>query len=325
MSLRVSVVIAVYNGAPYLRKALDSALNQTYPPHEVIVIDDGSMDETPKTLESYGRRIVMRRFENAGVATAMNRGLELAGGDAVAFLDHDDVWFRNKLEKQVEALLRYPEAGFVCCDYAVRPPGGGGRMIKHFPTMRSLKGLNAADPFLKDSLRYLIQENFVGTSSAVMIRREVIQKVGLFNKNYRISGDYDYWLRCVAVADFVAVPEVLFYKRTHATNLSGDRTRTLLEQRDIMVSFFKSHRDCFEKSRVVDSYRREIAALHFVLGNLCFEKKQFAEAFSFYGAALRCRRSVSNLLVFLWTVTKKSVRLLTFDIISRKSLLRKGA
>ena len=225
---KISVVMAVYNGIPYVQKAIDSVLSQSYPVSELVVFDDGSFDGTPKLLAGYkDSRILVRRFENAGVAVAMNRGLELATGDYVAFMDHDDVWFRDKLKKQMAAVSRYPTAGFVCCNYAVRPPGLGGRLVKHFSKLESLKGFNFDDPILADPLRRLLIENFVGTSSTVLVSRAVIRKAGFLNRDYRITGDYDYWLRCAALTDFAVLPDVLFYKRTHAANISANESLTI--------------------------------------------------------------------------------------------------
>src|SRR5947199_8414115 len=89
-----------YNYARYLREAIDSALGQTCAPLEVIVVDDGSTDETPEVLSSYGDRIRVIRQQNQGVAVARNAGIAAAGGDYLAFLDSDDIWYPRKLELQ---------------------------------------------------------------------------------------------------------------------------------------------------------------------------------------------------------------------------------
>src|SRR5262245_58814803 len=109
----VSVIIPNYNYGRFLREALDSALNQTLPPLEVIVVDDGSTDESPEILESYGDRIRVIRQKNQGVGIARNTGAEAARGELLAFLDADDYWFPQKLEKQVEKINSDPELGMV--------------------------------------------------------------------------------------------------------------------------------------------------------------------------------------------------------------------
>jgi glycosyltransferase involved in cell wall biosynthesis len=102
--MAVSVITTVYNGAPYLREAIDSVLRQTAPPLELIVVDDGSADETPSILASYGDTIRVKRQPNAGQGAALIAGIEMARGDTLAFNDADDLWMPRKNELQVKAL-----------------------------------------------------------------------------------------------------------------------------------------------------------------------------------------------------------------------------
>ena len=113
---RVSVIVPTYNRREWLCEAIDSILAQTYGDLEVIVIDDGSTDGTGGALrERYGDRIRYRWYGNAGVSAARNRGIELARGEFVAFLDSDDLWLEPKVEKQVHYLDEHPEVGAVFC------------------------------------------------------------------------------------------------------------------------------------------------------------------------------------------------------------------
>ena len=102
----VSIVIPVYNGANYMKEAIDSALNQTYPNCEVIVVNDGSNDNgaTEKIALSYGDRIRYIKKENGGVATAVNRGIKEMKGEYFSWLSHDDYYYPQKIEKQIEAI-----------------------------------------------------------------------------------------------------------------------------------------------------------------------------------------------------------------------------
>ncbi|MCS6866300.1 MAG: glycosyltransferase family A protein [Gemmataceae bacterium] len=110
MTPRLSVIIAAYNCGPYLPAAIDSLLHQTLRPHEIIVVDDGSTDETPAVLARYAERIIMIRQANAGETAARNRALEAATGDFVAVLDADDISAPTRLEKQAAALTDQPDA-----------------------------------------------------------------------------------------------------------------------------------------------------------------------------------------------------------------------
>src|SRR5512143_3730544 len=105
----VSVVMPVYNGARYLRQALESALAQTYRPLEIVVVDDGSTDETPAILAEFGTRIRALRQPNSGSAAARNAALDAARGELIAFLDADDLWLPQKLAVQVEYLREHPD------------------------------------------------------------------------------------------------------------------------------------------------------------------------------------------------------------------------
>src|SRR3990167_8128796 len=110
---RVSVVIPTYNYARYLPQAIDSVLGQTYPHIEVVVVDDGSTDESRDVLRAYGSRIRWVQQERQGVSAARNRGVRESRGDLVAFLDADDRWLPTKLERQVARWCNEPELGLV--------------------------------------------------------------------------------------------------------------------------------------------------------------------------------------------------------------------
>ena len=109
MNVTVSVVVPAYNYARYLPKAIDSALGQTHPPLEVIVVDDGSTDDTPRVLAAYADRIRVIRQANQGAGAARNAGIAAARGEYVAFLDSDDLWHPRKLELQLARFASDPE------------------------------------------------------------------------------------------------------------------------------------------------------------------------------------------------------------------------
>ena len=111
----VSVIIPAYNRAHYIREAIESALQQSHRPLEIIVVDDGSTDETPQILATYSEPVRVFRQVNQGVAAARNLGVSHARGEYVAFLDSDDLWHPEKLEKQIERFEADPELGLVHC------------------------------------------------------------------------------------------------------------------------------------------------------------------------------------------------------------------
>src|SRR5688572_24722469 len=119
-----SVIIPAYRAAGTIARAVQSVLSQTYPPKEVLVIDDGSPDDLEAALEPFGDRVTVIRKENGGVASARNAGLDRATGDLIAFLDADDYWEPDKLRRHAELYRRHPALGLTCSRYFVQETGG---------------------------------------------------------------------------------------------------------------------------------------------------------------------------------------------------------
>ena len=308
----VSVVIAVYNGEKYLAQAIESALAQSFPPSEIIVIDDGSKDGTPAVIESYKKRgvVVSRRVEpNAGVANAMSAGMAMATGKYIAFLDHDDVWFRDKLKKQVEAMERYPEAGLACCNFAHRPESLRRRVF-HFSKLNFGRHFDFENLILREPFLTMVRESIIGTSSVVFLKRSVAEQVGSFNRKYRVSGDYDYWMRCSLVAPFVVLKDVLLYKRTTATNISADRVFTFTEYRQILRELPLEIQKTGGNKRWEALCRQEAAKISYMLGNLCFERGERARTFEFFDQGLRESKTLANLFAYGTLTLKKRIRCL---------------
>jgi glycosyltransferase involved in cell wall biosynthesis len=207
----VSVVIPSYNCARYILQAVESALDQSYPSVEIVVVDDGSTDETAELLERYRDRIRYIHQANRGLAGARNAGIRNARGDFVAFLDSDDVWFREKLEQQVAALLANPRAGLVHTDCLYRNEQSGTYYTLDRPRHE------LAD----NCYRRLFFGNCIHVSTAV-VPRKCLEKVGLFEEAPPMRGveDYDLWLRLARHYEFAYVPRQLAVYRHHGTNMS---------------------------------------------------------------------------------------------------------
>lgn len=178
----VSVVIPTYNRGWILREAVDSVLAQEYPAYEVIVVDDGSTDDTSSILRDYGNRIRVVRQENRGVSTARNRGVCEATGNLIAFLDSDDLWLPGKLETQVDFFRTHTEV-LICQteETWVR----NGRRVN--PKNRHKK---PSGDIFEPSLELCLV-----SPSAVMLRRELFEEMGGFDETLPACEDYDLWLR----------------------------------------------------------------------------------------------------------------------------------
>ncbi len=184
----VSVVIPTYNSSQYLPEALESVLAQTVLPLEIIVVDDGSTDDTADRLHPYLKLITYRFQTNSGVSAARNAGLQFAKGDYVAFLDADDVWHPRKLESQMRILTSHPDLGLL----------GTGKF--DWPEA----ALPIVEAGLEDTITYvtwrqLVVKNYFTTSS-VVARRDLLEQAGEFDCKMQGPEDRDLWLRLAELA-----------------------------------------------------------------------------------------------------------------------------
>ncbi len=178
----VSVIIPTYNRAWTLRAAIDSVLVQDYEDTELIVVDDGSTDDTPALLSAYGKQIHVIRQENQGVSAARNRGIRAACGDLIALLDSDDRWLPGKLATQVAFFTGHPDAQ-ICQTQEIWIRNG----VRVNPGKRHRK---PSGMIFSPSLALCLV-----SPSAVMIRRRLLREVGLFDESLPACEDYDLWLR----------------------------------------------------------------------------------------------------------------------------------
>lgn len=182
---KVSVIIPTYNTAQYITEAIDSVLNQTYEHYEIIVIDDGSTDNTKEALKDYKNKIKYIYKHNGGPASARNAGIKNSIGENIAFLDADDLWLPQKLEKQVEYFKTHPDVGLTFSAYLA------------FDENKSEKRPNIKEKIIsKDAFINLWWDNFLGTLT-VMVRKACFDKVGIFDESKDIEGseDSEMWLR----------------------------------------------------------------------------------------------------------------------------------
>lgn len=224
----VSVVVPARNAARYLDQAVESALAQTYRPLEVIVVDDGSTDETPALAARYGSALQYLRQDHAGVSVARNRGVSAARAEYVAFLDADDEWMPRKLEVQMERLTREPEAvasfsGALRVDSRTGAetyvsPGSGEDMVAEL----------------------LLHSTIVGPPSVAVVRRDAFAQTGGFDPRIAQGEDWDLWLRLAELGPFDLVDEPLARYRIHGANASRDVWRMERDNLRVLGKFFAS-------------------------------------------------------------------------------------
>lgn len=215
----VSVIVTTYNQRKYIQETIESVLNQTYKDYEVIVVDDGSTDDTPDVMSQFGKNIIYCRQTNMGIANSRNTGIRMARGELLAFLDGDDIWNNEKLFIQVDVAKRNPKSGMIVVDGVSFDENGIQKpTLFHGSWCKELKD-NAVvtGPYYSE----LLQQQLIFTTSQVMVPKNVLQCVGLSNQKFKRSSDYDFYLRIASKYDITFCSKRLVYWRYIPTSASG--------------------------------------------------------------------------------------------------------
>jgi glycosyltransferase involved in cell wall biosynthesis len=227
---RVSVIIPAYNAAAFVGEAVNSALAQSHPDVEVIVVDDSSTDGTPEILARYGDRIRVHRQPNGGVSSARNTGAALAGGDWVSFLDADDVWAPRKIEAQLTAAVDGEWVYTNRFNFGARGP---------LPEIQSdVTLMTEGDVFVP----LLMRGNFI-TVSSVMMRTALFQQLGGFHHQPGGCEDWDLWLRASSRHHQIRfVPEPLVGYRFTGSSMSANHRAMAPARRAVVARALESDR-----------------------------------------------------------------------------------
>ena len=206
----ITVVIPTYNHERFLRDAVESALAQTYPFVEIIVVDDGSTDNTPVLMETYADRVQYIRQTNRGLSGARNSGILAARGEFIALLDADDFWQHNYLRVTHKALIA--DVGLGAVQTGLRFVDGQGKPLPQ----------SGVATVPNDQMYDRLLDGEFFAPSAVVIRRWALAAVGLFDLDLRASEDWEIWLRVAHSYRFAGIAEPLLNYRVHGNNMSGD-------------------------------------------------------------------------------------------------------
>jgi len=262
----VSVIIPAYNCQEYIHEAIDTILNQTYKAIEIIVVDS-STDDTRQLLKRYGRQVRYFYQEPRGVSAARNFGLKQAYGTLVAFQDADDRWFPGKLEVQVRALEKFPDAKLVFSDYAMFDHSGvilPSACFPHFKLWFDRHKIPGAPLAIGRLYWELMLSNCIGTCS-VLVEKAAIDEFKGFDESFRTCEDLDLWLRLTTKYSMLYVDEVLAEYRVRDTGLSGSQsTRRMTWDVDRIRVREKHVRNCL----VPDQLRAQVKHLQ---GKHCWE------------------------------------------------------
>lgn len=233
MNRRISAVIPTYNNAAYILRAIASIHAQTFLVDEIIVIDDGSSDNTEHVIASVPNVRYFRQ-SNSGPSAARNRGVEMATGEWIAFLDADDEWTPNKIKLQLEALDKHPELALIASDMAEIDENN--RIL--VPSVLAQHGLladfetwNGAP--IPAALAHLVKKNFIPTGT-VLVRRDLIRAIGGFNQDIRYGEDLLLWARIAARHPIACLPVVTMRRRRHDNNVTRNLTPLMRDLTRVM-------------------------------------------------------------------------------------------
>ena len=202
----VSVILPVFNGEDYLRYAIESVLKQSWRDLELIIIDDGSVDSTPRIAASYPPPVKYVRQQNTGVAGAFNHGLRLAAGKYISWLSHDDVFLPTKLEKQVAVLDQVTVPAVCYTDIRMIDGNGDVMSVQRVP-----------EHDRQQALRHVLTGGGICSASySVMYDRKCIEEVGMYSETWRYTQDVDMLAKLARNFQLIRVPEVLMEVREHA-------------------------------------------------------------------------------------------------------------
>lgn len=264
---KISIIIPTYNGGIFIKRTIESVLNQTFTDWELLIVDDCSTDNTTNIVKEFiekDNRIKLFKTEkNSGCpATPKNIGIENAQGEYVAFLDHDDEWLPEKLEKQLFIFNKSNKSklGIVSSYITIKDNQTGRILSRHrsFPK--------------KNPLQKLVQHNFFITCSSMIIKKSVFNKVGVFDNKFKVSDDWDMWLRMTkADYEFEVVPEYLVNYFTHENNLSNNNNiEKQLEEFKILIA-----KNCDSLPHIKESWF--LGYYYFIKGEYNLSRKYYIQ------------------------------------------------
>ena len=320
--MKISVVIPCYNGHKFLVEAVDSIHEQTYPPIEIVVVDDGSTDRTAELLAQLKRSsqipIVAITQRNHGVAVARNIGLTNAKGDWIAFLDVDDLWFPNMLETKVKALLACDmSSGLIASNYFEDKPAPGNEKHRKSSLVQSIRDRRLAG---REFQKYFVKDNFIGTATVMMFSRSEAAKIGGFDCFMKHSEDFDFILRLSCLCDVLILSEPLALKRHHGNNLTDDKE----------LYYYSHYLSClkngaYDRAYCRDSYEGENSVLlryeadKFLTGycNQVYERS-IAEGFKCFLVSFFKISTVIGFCLHFAALIKKVIRTASVGMIRRR-------
>lgn len=267
---KVSVVIPAHNAMKYLPATMESVLQQTLTDIEVLIINDGSSDNIIEwAAQITDPRVKLITQENQGISGARNTGIANASGEYIAFIDADDLWLPNKLDKQVQALDNYPAAGLVYTWTAWTDEHGK-------PT-----GVIVSSDLEGKVWEQIVVNDKISNGSSAMVRRVCFAQVGVFDCELSGCADRDMWIRLAANYEFAVVKEPLTLYRRHPSSMSQNQQKMLLDIRRVFEKTFTS-----VPTELLYLRNRSYGWVNLYLAWTCMDQKNYQEAIKYRRQAL---------------------------------------
>lgn len=305
---KISVLIPTYNCAATIQESIDSVLNQTYKDLEIVVVDDGSTDNTRALLEGYGDKVRYFYQANAGAVRARLYGLHQALGQYIAIIDADDIWFPEKLKIEVEVLDTNPEIDLIFTDFQDFSKDGfspkscfdANKVFRKIPARSMSEKYPSAKIFLRDIMYDYMQGNFI-LPSTLLVRKSSCFKFRMFTDQLAIREQYEFCLRTLHELKVAFIDEVLVHRRFRGTNITLNtrlfHERTILAcQKAIQYPWMDGRCRHFLAENIKNSsYALGLDSLK--KGNVLDARQKFKQSFS--KSSTRLRAKALYLLTFL--------------------------
>jgi len=261
----ISVIIPTYNRARFLKEAIESVLAQTYKNLELIIVDDGSTDNTSEVVKEFtDKRIIYLYQDNKGVSVARNKGICSIKGQYIAFLDSDDIWLPQKLQKQLEVFKT-----------SRLNPGVVYSGVQYMDYNGNPKKQKKLSKYRGNIFSKLLRKNIAGIGSTMLAKKECFDKCGLFDENLPSREDLDMLIRISAYFEVDYVPEFLTLERIHGKRITVDIDKKI-KGREILFEkiypYLRKHRVLLAK------YLYETGALYLSKGDLQKGKEYFVSS-----------------------------------------------
>jgi len=284
---KVSVVIPTYNRAYLLPRTIKSVLNQTFQDFELIIVDDGSTDNTKEVVEDFQKQDSRIKYiwqENSGgPAKPKNTGIKNSKGEFLAFLDSDDEWLPEKLEKQLELFEKDKKLGIVGC---------GAFYINDNTKKTIINRIKRCEN--KNYFINFLSGTFLGSSSSIIISKDVFNNIGLYDESFSVADDWDLYLRIIPKYNFDFIDEPLFNYYIHDNNISGDCNALKIAEENIKI-INKNKEKYNNHLRIKSKILRSTGSFYLIAGDrkkakLCFFESIYCNPFIF--------RNYLNLAIF---------------------------